>query len=198
MTSSNPFSILKTTSDTIEDFQTREHVFSPEECARIIDLHKTSKQNLVSQLYTSHDNKKIRDSNVYWLFCDEETEWIFKKVCDAILAVNQSTFKFDLDGNPVAFQLTRYKVGQYYDWHMDMGNNVMSRRKISCSIQLSDKENYSGGELQIFRAENNIVTASKEIGSAFFFPCWVTHRATEVTQGERWALIGWVEGAPFR
>ncbi len=198
MTSTNPFSVLKTTHDTIEDHQSLEHIFTALECSRIIDLHKTSNKKLLSQLYTSHDNKKIRDSNVYWLYCNETNEWIFKKVCDAVNAVNHSTFKFDLDGIPVAFQLTRYQSGQYYDWHMDMGNNVMSRRKISFSIQLSDQDSYSGGELQIFRAENNIVSASQDMGSGFFFPSWVTHRATEVTQGERWALIGWMEGTPFR
>ena len=56
-------------------------------------------------------------------------------------------------------QFTKYKQGQYYDWHCDSWDKPYQRkdknnpdngkiRKLSMTCQLTDGSEYSGGELE--------------------------------------------------
>jgi PKHD-type hydroxylase len=114
-------------------------------------------------------------------------------------------------------QFTKYKKGQYYDWHCDswdkpyMTNNPQDPtngkiRKLSVTVTLSDPKDYKGGELEFdFRnldpdKKANIVKC-KEIlpkGSLVVFPSFVWHRVCPVKSGERNSLVIWNLGYPFR
>jgi predicted 2-oxoglutarate/Fe(II)-dependent dioxygenase YbiX len=55
-------------------------------------------------------------------------------------------------------QFTKYKKGQYYDWHCDSWDQPYQRqqgdpshgkiRKLSVTVTLSDPKDYKGGELE--------------------------------------------------
>jgi len=36
------------------------------------------------------------------------------------------------------------------------------------------------------------------IGQSLAFPSFLSHKVLPVTKGERWALVAWISGTPFR
>ena len=66
------------------------------------------------------------------------------------------------------------------------------------SIQLSDENEYDGGELEIKGSGDQTTTAGKALGSLIVFDSKVTHRAIPVTKGERIVLVGWAAGPKLR
>jgi len=87
-------------------------------------------------------------------------------------------------------------VGDFYDWHLDIGKTDTSSRKLSVSVQLSDPEGYEGGELLLRDYANE--SPVKEIGSVIVFPSYLSHRVSKILTGERWSLVAWVHGPPYR
>ena len=80
-------------------------------------------------------------------------------------------------------------------------------RKLSVTINLSEGEEYDGGDLQFdYRNEDgpdlksNIVTAeiAREKGAVVVFPSHIWHRVTPVTKGTRYSLVVWLIGKPFK
>ena len=93
-------------------------------------------------------------------------------------------------------QVARYYAEDFYDWHLDIGKTDTSTRKLSLSVQLTDPNDYEGGELVLRDYQNE--RPVKELGSVIVFPSYLSHRVNRVTTGERWSLVAWVHGPPFR
>lgn len=102
-----------------------------------------------------------------------------------------------MDGFTEPLQLSEYGVGHFYDWHLDMGKNDFSVRKISFVVQLSDESDYEGGELEVFSSIHPDVQP-KSRGTMVIFPSYILHRVTKVTRGARLSLVGWIGGPPYR
>ena len=66
------------------------------------------------------------------------------------------------------------------------------------SIQLSDENEYDGGELEIKGSGDQSTTAGKSLGATVVFDSKVTHRAKPVTKGERIVMVGWAAGPKLR
>ena len=157
------------------------------------------------------DLKKTRNSNVVWM----NDNWIYREIQPYINAANRdSGWNFDWDFSEEC-QFTKYKKGQYYDWHCDSWDkpydapNTPSHgkiRKLSVTVSLSDPKDYKGGELE-FDFRNNMpnkkanIRKCKEIlpkGSLVVFPSFVWHRVCPVKSGERNSLVIWNLGYPFK
>lgn len=144
-----------------------------------------------------NDGLNIRDSFVSWLFPNEVTSWVFERLQTVVTGMNDAFYRFDLDGFFQGLQFTKYSApGQHYTWHIDRGSTV-GVRKLSLSLQLSDPNEYEGGDLQ-FKFGEDEQTASRERGMMTIFPSWTLHRVTPVTKGTRYSLVAWVSGPPFK
>ena len=115
-----------------------------------------------------------------------------------------------------SLQFTKYAKNQFYTWHTDAfpdsyksssstHNNKI--RKLSFTCQLSDPNDYEGGELefvipQTFKHELKFSAYKlKEIipqGSLVVFPSFLLHRVKPVTKGVRYSLVSWALGFPFK
>ena len=117
-------------------------------------------------------------------------------------------------------QFTKYKEGQYYDWHCDSWDKPYERknknsrdngkiRKLSMTCQLTDGSEYSGGELEFdfrnyephAREESKHLRKATEIlpkGSIIVFPSFLWHRVKPITRGTRYSLVLWHLGYPFK
>ena len=169
--------------------------FTAEELDAIIRIGEQIEQH--RGITGGGDNSAVRDSYVSWLFPNEITGWIFERLTGVVLSVNEAFYKFDLDGFFQGLQFTKYTApGQHYTWHCDRGAR-MGVRKLSLSLQLSDPDDYEGGDLQLKFGEEE-QTASRERGMIALFPSWSLHRVTPVTKGTRYSLVAWVSGPPFR
>jgi len=155
--------------------------------------------------------QKKRKSDIVWL----NDRWIYKEIHPYIHQANKAAgWNFQWDWSE-SCQFTKYKKGQYYDWHCDSWDKVYSRendptngkiRKLSVTVSLSDPKEYKGGELEFdFRNtdpdKKRNVLKCKEIlpkGSLVVFPSFVWHRVCPVKSGERKSLVIWNLGWPFK
>lgn len=89
--------------------------------------------------------------------------------------------------------ISHYGVGMAYGRHVD--NALMAgqyRSDLSFTIFLSDPQTYEGGELVIEGADTE-QGYKLPAGSAIVYPSTSLHRVNPITQGDRWAVVGWVE-----
>ena len=110
---------------------------------------------------------------------------------------NNERYWFDVLGFHQELQLTRYSESDFFDWHLDFGAGEISARKLSMTIQLSDPDEYEGGDLQ-FMINQKVVSAPREKGTIIIFPSFIIHRVTPITKGTRQSIVGWVSGPPYR
>lgn len=169
-------------------------------------------------------NHDIRKSENVWLTVNN---WIGQLIFSYVQRANKENFLYDIDHiENDNMQYTKYNVGEYYNWHtdgdlanymapvmqMDLYNidmitqselqvnlNAEKIRKLSFSLQLSDPDDYEGGNLQMqYGCSNPLVYAPRNKGSLTIFDSRVQHRVKKVTKGVRRSLVGWVIGPRWR
>ena len=159
--------------------------------------------------------QRKRKSDLVWF----NDTWIYKELHPYVHEANRRAgWNFEWDRSE-SCQFTKYKQGQYYDWHCDSWDKVYKRkegdpdngkiRKLSMTCQLTDGSEYSGGELEFDfrqydppqRDESKHLRKATEIlpkGSIIVFPSFLWHRVKPVTRGVRYSLVVWHLGYPFK
>ena len=159
--------------------------------------------------------QRKRKSDLVWL----NDTWIYKEIHPYVHKANKAAgWNYQWERSEPC-QFTKYKLGQYYDWHNDPWDNPYKRkendpdngkvRKLSMTCQLTDGSEYSGGELEFdfrnydphMRDESKHVRSVPEIlpkGSIVVFPSHLWHRVKPVTRGTRYSLVVWHLGYPFK
>jgi len=182
-----------------------EDAFTPEECEKIKGLSKIIE---AKPAYTGSDasapaaDPTVRKSTLHWVNWSSEHDWIFQRLWHSLSGANTSRYKMDLTGFLEALQLTHYKFSEgqppdHYQWHQDSGPNQFSIRKLSIVVQLSNEQDYTGGELQFFTGRDP-KTLPKKQGTIVVFPSYQMHRVTNLESGERFSLVVWASGPPYR
>lgn len=172
-------------------------LFLPHEVERIINFW--DKDQTIKATLSGVDNYKdeLRKSSVMFIENSEKNDWIYGKLASLAIQCNNERYHFDLLGFHQELQLTKYSEGDFFDWHLDFGAGEISARKLSMTIQLSDPDEYEGGDLQ-FMINKEIVNAPREKGTIVIFPSFIMHRVTPITKGNRQSIVGWVSGPPYR
>lgn len=174
-----------------------EDAFTSEEVDKIIEAGE--KENIIeAQVYSNISDNNARSTSISWIPSnDKENEWIFRRLTDIILNINKNYFNYDLT-TIQNLQYSIYRVGGFYKDHVDiMSLTVIGNRKLSFSVMLTDSEEYKGGELLLKNSFKPIGTPKKR-GTVVFFPSYVLHEVTPVTEGIRKTLVGWVLGPNFK
>jgi len=179
------------------DHQTIRDILTPEQCEQVIEFSRIRKCE--PTVYVDKDSRIVRNSDVWWLPENDETRWLFELIHDEVRKLNDDYYYFDLDENTrMPFQLTYYKARQFYGWHNDIGKGSLSRRKLTVSVQLTDPSTYVGNNLQFHGHEDTLEIAPRDRGAMTVFPSFRSHCVTKAVWGDRWSLVGWIEGPPFR
>jgi PKHD-type hydroxylase len=169
------------------------NAFSKEECQTIINIAKD--KGLIKG--KTKNESDVRDSKISWLNPTDNMDWVFRRVTDIVLNLNERFFKFDLFGLNEGFQFTNYEAPSgKYGKHIDRGINI-AVRKLSISIQLTNPEEYEGGELYLYDGDKGTLM-DKTQGTLILFPSFVLHEVMPVTKGERNSLVTWVTGKQFK
>ena len=173
------------------------NAFSKEECQTIINIAK-DKGLITGTTFNDDKIKNLRDSKISWLYPIDKMDWVFRRVTDITLNLNERFFNFDLFGLNEGFQFTNYEAPSgKYGKHVDRSINTPVR-KLSISIQLTTPEEYEGGELKLYDGEEEGTVMSKEQGTLIMFPSYILHEVMPVTKGERNSLVTWVTGKQFK
>jgi PKHD-type hydroxylase len=169
------------------------------ECDAFISMYFDG-NNANGRYGDGEQNNNFRKSKVCGVpFGTNDNKWIAEKLSDLVIKANAECFGFDLNGFQ-EFQIAEYKEGGHYELHDDMRiSDRPTMRKLSLSVQLSDADDYTGGD---FEFADNIGTPQQvhmqKKGTAIIFPSFVTHRVKPVTSGTRYSLVGWYEGSSWR
>ena len=194
----------------------------PEKIVEIIEEDLTDKfqsQMGDSILFGGALNRDKRNSKNAWIPTDN---WTAGFVWHYIERANRENFLYDIrniDGE--SMQFTQYDVGEFYGWHNDAGfashykpvsssnhhegraqdyinENIELVRKLSFVVQLSDPDDYEGGNLQLLSEDGKSYFAPRKRGTVIVFDSRTQHRVLKVTRGTRKSLVGWAVGKRWK
>ena len=194
----------------------------PSDVVNIIekDLHQNFESSMAdSKLHGDQLNKEKRNSQNAWI---PTTHWVSGFLWHYVQRANRENFLYDLrniDGETLQF--TRYETGQFYTWHNDAGlptqykpqsvgnrsdglaqdflnENIELVRKLSFAFQLSDPDEYEGGNLQLLDESGKSYFAPRKKGTLILFDSRTPHRVLKVTKGVRKSIVGWVVGPRWK
>ena len=181
--------------------ETTQPVFSPQQCQMVINKGLSLKKE-TAQVGTGKSGGggidiEKRITTISWIPFKEMPE-MYRDIEKTMLQANNNHFGFEGMRLTEPGQFTHYLTGGFYEWHMDndvVGKHQPPVRKISMTLLLSDPSTFEGGELE-FMSKGK--TAKLKQGQAIFFSSWLQHRVTPVTKGERYSLVMWFGGPPFK
>ena len=172
-----------------------------------------------SKLHGDALNKEKRNSQNAWV---PTQHWVGGLIWHYIQRANRENFLYDLrciDGE--SMQYTRYGEGQFYGWHNDAGlatqykpvtvgnhgegraqdymnENLELVRKLSFAMQLSDPDDYEGGNVILLSEEGNKYVAPRQKGTIILFDSRTQHCVNKVKKGVRKSIVGWVVGPHWK
>ena len=178
-------------------------------CKKII---KEGRQKVIEQATVMREgvDKVRRDCKVSWI----NDRWIYEIINPFIHAANKKAgWNFQWDWNETS-QFTIYEKGEYYGWHTDQGHENLKHvnkningkiRKLSLTLQLTDKTEYEGGDFQLKWIDSKkgdlsriiTVDGAKDIGTIIIFPSFIWHQVSPITKGKRESLVNWSIGKNF-
>ena len=181
--------------------ETTEPIFSPKQCQMVINTGMSLKTEnaqvgMGKKEGSGYDPEK-RITRISWIPFKEMPE-MYSDIEYTMLTANNNHFGFDGMRLTEVGQFTHYLTGGFYEWHMDndvVGKHQPPVRKISMTLLLSDPSTFEGGELEFMQKGK---TAKLKQGQAIFFSSWLQHRVKPVTKGERYSLVMWFGGPPFK
>ena len=164
-------------------------------------------------------DKNRRNSQNAWV---PTTHWLGGFIWHYIERANRENFLYDLrciDNESI--QYTQYNRGQFYGWHNDsdlptqykpiaVGNRSDALvqdflntecemvRKLSFVLQLSDPDDYEGGNLQLLDENRKCYFAPRQRGTVILFDSRTQHRVLKVTKGTRKSIVGWTVGPRWK
>lgn len=144
---------------------------------------------------TSTDDK-LRKGNVSFI-TPTDSAHTYEVLSWVVNKLNEDYFNYELTGFGEFLQFAEYKEGDYINSHLDMGATPIPR-KLTMSVQLSDEDDYEGGDLEVMTSAEHPLKLSRQRGTVLLFPSYIMHRVTPVTSGIRHSLVGWVTGPQFR
>jgi PKHD-type hydroxylase len=173
-------------------YYTFQEAFSSEEIELILELMEDLPFIEGSTKGKTEDG--YRSSSIKWVPQEETFKWIYDRIGEMAIEANDECWEFDLHSMPERMQYTEYyEDGGQYNWHLDIGPNELSQRKISITIQLSDPSEYEGGNLELLKGAIPL-SCPKGKGTAVLFPSYILHRISPVTKGTRRSLVLWLGG----
>lgn len=134
-------------------------------------------------------------------------DWRFQSIFDELwkTAIMANNDFFNIHITRLDFiQLAEYESanqGEYKE-HSDVfwiNNDPIYHRKISAIVQLSDPNDYEGGDFQLVNTDTfPPADEIRQQGTVIFFPSFYLHKANPVIRGTRYSLAAWFEGPKWR
>lgn len=92
-----------------------------------------------------------------------------------------------VNSTPIVYTLLKYNKGCYFKEHRDLAPHGNSKKIYTLIIELSDCNEYEGGE---FVLEGKVI--NKNIGNVILFDSYKLHELKEITEGQRISFVYWI------
>ena len=185
----------------INPFVSMDSGFTAHQLDKIVELGLAS-QSHEGRLADGATINRTRTCTLSWLLPTPDTQWIFDRVSDCLLSINDQHYKFVLDQyEPLQFTNYKENRSEFYAPHLDAVYGVksqMTSRKLSLILQLTDPETYDGGELLMYFGRDKPTPVPKHRGAVVVFPSFMLHEVTPVQRGRRNSLVTWAHGPLFK
>jgi predicted 2-oxoglutarate/Fe(II)-dependent dioxygenase YbiX len=146
-------------------------------------------------------NKSIRSVSLNHLELKDDIKWYADHVEELaqnvkFLFKSQYEILLDISGGieKDSMNYLVYNNSDHYTYHQDLDVNSkkerIRKRVLTVSTQLSDEEDYNGGEL-ILKINDNEIVSPKHKGSAVVFLSDTPHKVNAVTSGTRKSAVTW-------
>ena len=147
-----------------------------------------------SKLHGDALNKDIRKSKNAWI---STNHWIAGFLWHYVCKANNDSgisVHFKPEFNVRGGQSINNK-----DAHSDYLNKQTEYvRKLSFTLQLSDPDDYEGGNVELIDEANQNYIAPRQRGTIILFDSRTQHRVNKVTKGTRRSIVGWVVGPRWK
>lgn len=186
--------------NTMSYYYSIEPIFAYFDCDDIVKLG--NQLQLDYQKITPNTiDKTLFNTKVNYFLYDHSTEvnYFYEKIRQEVIKANNSLWLFNLYdfGEPLKFMEYSADYTGFVKTHADLSNIGVTRfRKLTIIVQLSDEEDYDGGDLVVQNYEVMHVM-SKKRGTIIIFPSFLLHRVDPVTRGIRNSLVTFAYGPPF-
>lgn len=146
------------------------------------------------------EKTSYRESEVRWVDTQAEAQ-MSQMLWTYIDRANRDAFDIDVRYLNQVQYTTYYgdKKGHYH-WHHDVDwrSTQPFHRKLSVTVQLSDPNEYEGGDFEFDGDIDQLPPEHKEKGTVLVFPSFYRHRVKPITKGIRKSLVAWFEGPHWR
>jgi PKHD-type hydroxylase len=175
---------------------------------KICEKEKLDKANVHHNGKDIIENK-TRDCDIRWTNDNK----IYDIINPYINTANKNAeWNYQIDWNETC-QYTVYNKSQFYGYHVDSFQSPYTKhpnpnylgkiRKLSMTLQLSNKSDYTGGDFYFkYLTKDGVVEQklkdAKTKGTLIIFPSYMLHQVTPVTKGTRKSLVCWTLGFPFK
>ena len=179
-----------------------------------------------SELIGRHKDKNKRNSENAWINTNHWIAGFLWHYVNKANRENFLYDLTNIDGENL--QYTKYSEGQYYNWHNDAGisnyykpqyvansgnsdedsDNLQVTdflktscelvRKLSFTLQLSDPDEYEGGNVQLIDDSGKSYIAPRQRGPIILFDSRTQLRVIKGKKGVRKSIVGWVLGPRWR
>ena len=170
------------------------------------DLDRVDENILIKSQVDSKNpslQSDVRRSQHCWI---PSSYWIGGFLWHYIMNANKDNFLYDISHiENDMIQYTQYDKGDFYNWHTDMDICDINEpdklvRKLSFTLQLTNDDEYTGGDLEFADFDDSTYKFSvpKSRGTVIVFDSRTPHRVLPIKSGVRKSLVGWVVGKRWR
>lgn len=115
-----------------------------------------------------------------------------KQILTDSIFKSQEFYDYTCPKNFDSMKFLNYETGMYYKTHNDHYMMGSIRSDYSCTVFLSNPDEYDGGEL-VVNVGNSEIPYKLKKGEAVIYPTGLMHRVDEVLSGSRKVVVFWVE-----
>ncbi|WP_320675036.1 Fe2+-dependent dioxygenase [Prochlorococcus sp. MIT 1341] len=167
------------------------HLFNADEINKMLINIAEEESSWVDGKSTAGSHAAISKNNRQLLresrTSQEQSEIVLKKMYSDMLIKS-----FSIPKHIHGLMFTRATLNQGYGTHLDNAFMSSGRSDLSFTIFLNSPNDYEGGELCIQTIQNS-EKIKLEPGHIVIYPSTQLHSVEQVTSGERFACVGWIE-----
>jgi PKHD-type hydroxylase len=146
---------------------------------------------------------QVRKSTIRWIEpSDVNSKFIHDLLMGYATQANRNAFGVEINQlHEIQYTIYNGEQEDFYDYHFDTfwANPRQTDRKISITIQLSDPDDYEGGEFYFEKQHNQPLQSQlQQRGTVLAFLSPIRHCVKPVTKGVRKSLVAWIEGPKWR